>query len=230
MKLLVIIHGKGRTPMAVKQKNLGSGRLMMSHQTGICLFVFNKIPSLLLAYNQVLQQTISIIFPVRLLGAAPVSQTICATCCLTIVWTSWASSVFCKISRPPSLVCMIFALSVRPSWHQKVFLGQQVAGNRVKLCLVLLQLHLPHKKPNPCWLCKRPSFLKESFTNEFIHLNRNYSAELGTSFYLSFEPTSKAHNHSQSKHIPAWLPADEIADSVGMDEVTAWEKIAGLDP
>lgn len=76
-------------------------------------------------------------------------------------------------------------------------------------------------KSKPHWLCKISRFLKEFFTNEFIHLNRNYSAELGTGFYLSFEPTRNAHNHSQSKHIPAWLPADEIADSVGMDEVIA---------
>lgn len=94
----------------------------------------------------------------------------------------------------------------------------------------MLELHLPHKKANPHWVCIAPIFLKESFTNEFIHLTRNYSAELGTGFYLSSEPTSKAHNRSQSKHIPVWVPADGITGSVGMDKVIAWEKTAGLDP
>lgn len=94
----------------------------------------------------------------------------------------------------------------------------------------MLELHLPHKKANPHWVCIAPIFLKESFINEFIHLTRNYSAELGTGFYLSSEPTSKAHNRSQSKHIPVWVPADGITGSVGMDKVIAWEKTAGLDP
>lgn len=94
----------------------------------------------------------------------------------------------------------------------------------------MLQLHLPPERANPHWLCKKPSFLKESFANEFIHPKWKQSAELGTIFYLSLEPTSKEHNRSQSKHIPSRLPADEKADSVGMDEVIAWEKIAGLDP
>lgn len=87
----------------------------------------------------------------------------------------------------------------------------------------MLQLHLPPERANPHWLCKKPSFLKESFANEFIHPKWKQSAELGTIFYLSLEPTSKEHNRSQSKHIPARLPADEKADSVGMDEVIAWE-------
>jgi len=55
----------------------------------------------------------------------------------------------------------------------------------------MLQLHLPPERANPHWLCKKPSFLKESFANEFIHPKWKQSAELGTIFYLSLEPTSK---------------------------------------
>lgn len=146
------------------------------------------------------------------------SQSICVTCCLTTVWTRQVSSAFCKTSRPQSPFYMTFALSQPVSTGiMKFSLEQQVA----ELCLVVLQLHLPHKMSKSHCFCKRPSFLKESLTNVFIHLDRNYSTEPGNSFYRSFKPTSKAHNHSQSKHIPMWLPADETSDSVGMDELIA---------
>lgn len=113
---------------------------------------------------------------------------------------------------------MTFALSQPVSTGiTKFSLEQQVA----ELCLVVLQLHLPHKMFKSHCFCKRPSFLKESLTNVFIHLDRNYSTEPGNSFYQSFKPTSKAHDHSQSKHIPMWVAADETADSVGMDELIA---------
>lgn len=126
---------------------------------------------------------------------------------------------------------MVFALSqLVPAGIRKFSQGQEVAWNRVELYLVMLELRLPHKKSNPHRVCIAPYFLKESFTNEFVHLTKNCSAELGTGFYLSSEPTSKAHNLSQSKHIPVWVPADGITASVGMGKVIAWEKNAGLDP
>lgn len=94
-----------------------------------CLLVFNKIPCIYQTIIRFCSKTFPSFFLARILCAAPVSQGICVTCCLTVVWKSGHSLHFVSIHPSKPGLYDFCTLSACPSWHQKVFPG---AGGSMK--------------------------------------------------------------------------------------------------